>query len=276
MDKQYPILKDANLRRQLIRVALAILDSPILAEEVVQEAYLRLLTTTSGAVESPSSWLVTVTRNLALDQARRRLRERKLLLLLSSQDLFELHDKQQANDIRLAEIISYLIDVSDSHVTAILLLHIVFGMSYEDIAIICGRPSAACRQAARRALSKCLNAINVDKPYNVTAVTDMYVHAILHATMSPLIDTLSETSPSGMQSCATMHSGKSCNHLPSTTCRTRQVLVLTDTGVKWAFILDGIVLCQFDNAVITAGIDGYAHGCSVAGTRSSSGQLISV
>ena len=261
-----------------MRVALAILDSPMLAEEIVQEAYLRLLATRSGTVESPSSWLVTVARNLALDQARRRLRERELLQLLPGLDLCELHDDQHATVSQLAEIVSCLISVSDSHVTAILLLHIVFGMSYEDIATICGRPSAACRQSGRRALRNCLNAISTDKPYDKAVNTDMYVHAILHATMAPLIDSLNVTSPSSIQSRhaarhAARHSGRPCNFLPSPACRTRQVLVLTANGVKWALILDSMVLCLFENSVFAPAIDDISHVCSLKVTASSFDQL---
>lgn len=248
MDKRYSILNDADLRRRLTRVALAILDSPMLAEEIVQEAYLRLLVASSGTVENPSSWLFTVTRNLALDQARRRLRERELIRLMPDEHLFELNDGLHATNSRIAEIVSRLIEVSDAQVTAILLLHIVFGMSYEEIATICGRSSAACRQAGSRALRKCLNSMQADLPFDETVNTELYVHAILHVAIAPLIDSLSVTTPVSMQSHALVHSGRSCNLQPSRSCRTRQVLVLTATGVKWALILDGVTLCQFDHA----------------------------
>ena len=255
MDKYYSILSDAQFRHKLTRVAVAILDCPLLAEETVQEACLRLLLAKSGSIENPSSWLVTVTRNLALDQARRISRERQLLLLLQDLNRNNLHDDQHALVSRLADIVSRLIAVTDSSVTAILLLHIVFGVSYEDIAIISGRTSAACRQAAHRALSKCRKAIDTEEPYDESLQTDTYVHAILDAAMTPLIDSLSVTSPVSMQSQAELLSLRYNNCLLSTAGETRQVLVLTATGVKWALVFEGVVMCLFDNTVITSSAD---------------------
>ena len=252
MDKHYSILSDAHFRHKLTRVAVAILDCPLLAEETVQEACLRLLLTKKGSIENPPSWLVTVTRNLALDQARRISRERQLLRLLQDLNRYNLHDDRHATVSQLAEIVSRLIDVSDSSVTAILLLHIVFGVSYEDIAIISGRTSAACRQAAHRALSKYRKAIQTDEPYDESIQTDTYVHAILDATMTPLVDSLSVTSPVSMQSQAELLSFRYYNGLLSTAGETRQVLVLTATGVKWALVFEGVVMCLFDNAEITS------------------------
>ena len=264
------------MRRRLTRVALAILDSPMLAEEIVQEAYLRLLITEAGAVRCPSSWLVTVTRNLALDQARRRSHEQKLLLLLQRPDSSERHDDRHATVSQLVEIISRLIAASDSHVTAILLLHIVFDMSYEELASICGRSSAACRQAGRRALHKYRKAIHVDEPGEKTATTDMYVHAILEATMAPLIDSLSETTPAGMQRLAVLYSGEASSGLPAKAGRTRQVLVLTASGVKWALILDAMVLCLFDSAEFAQIIKDPEYACSINNANLSSNLTISV
>ena len=248
MNKQLSVLSDAHVRAKLTRVAVAILDCPILAEEIVQEACLRLLLAKSGTIENPPFWLVTVTRNLALDYVKRRSRERQLLLLLKDLDPSELYDEQHATVSRLAEIISRLIDVSDSHITAILLLHVVFGVSYEDIATICGRTSAACRQAARRALYKCREATHTDNRWEENIETDMYVHAILDATMAPLIDSLGVTLPVSMQCQAEFNSPEFSTSSPATSARTRQILVLTATGVKWALILEGVVLCVFDNA----------------------------
>lgn len=253
MDKRDFIWNDAEARRRLTRVALAVLDSPVLAEEVVQEAYLRLLESKVGVVESPSTWLVKVTRNLAIDRARRSLRERELTLLVPSLDLVEPHGGRHAIESRLAEMVSCLLHVSDLHVTAIVLLHVVFGLSYEDIATFCRRSPAACRQVGSRALRKCFIALDADERYDETASTDMYVHAILDASTAPLIDSLSVTSPDSMQSFAVSPMSSYHDNSPSNTGRTRQVLVLTATGVQWALVLDGMMLCLLSGAVNASG-----------------------
>ena len=243
MANQYSILNDAELRHRLTRVALAVLDSPVIAEEVVQEAYLRFLENDIGAVEKPTSWLLKVTRNLAIDLARRKLCERKLLLLMPGLNFFEPNHRLHAAESRLAELVSCLLHVSDSQITAIVLLHVVFGMSYEDIATLCGRSPAACRQAGRRALRKSFKVLDADEPYDEKANTDMYVHAILEASMAPLIDALNVSSPVSMQNFVANPLSSHCDSLPSNAGRTRQVLVLTSTGVQWALVLDGMVLC---------------------------------
>lgn len=252
MTNQYPIWNDAELRHRLTRVALAVLDSPVIAEEIVQEAYFRFLDSDVSAVENPASWLIKVTRNLAIDQARRRLRERKLLLLIPGLDLYEPDHGQFAAESRLTEMVSCLLRVSDSKATAIVLLHVVFGMSYEDIATICGRSPAACRQAGSRALRKCLKVLEADQPYDEKVNTDMYVYAILEASMAPLIDSLNDSSPFSMQSFGVNYLSRFCDNLPSITGRTRQVLVLTATGVQWALVLDGMVLCLPDSALFAS------------------------
>lgn len=254
MENRYLIWNDAESRRRLTRVALAVLDSPVIAEEIVQEAYLRLLEKDVSAVENPTSWLVKVTRNLAIDKARRSLRERELLILMPGLDLFKLHHEPHASESRLAEMVSCLLHVSDPQITALVLLHVVFGMSYEDIATICGRSPAACRQTASRALRKCFSALDSDEPYDEIANSDMYVHAVLEATMAPLIDCLNETSPVNMQSCAANYQTGYCAKRPSNTGGTRQVLVLTATGVQWALVLDGMVLCLLGSTVYDSSV----------------------
>jgi RNA polymerase sigma-70 factor (ECF subfamily) len=221
---------------------MATLGSSTLAEEVVQEAYLRLLENDPGAIDNPSNWLAKVTRNLALDQARRQMRERELLLLMPGFSPYEITDDQYATDSTLAQIVSHLLHASDAQVTAIVLLHLVFGFSYDEIADICGRSAATCRQAASRALRKCTNTANRDEAHANTLTVDMYVHAILEVSSAALIDTLTVSPPVSMLGVA--DSVQSSDAHDSSACgRTRQVLVLTTTGVQWALVLEGRVLC---------------------------------
>ncbi|ADP17044.1 RNA polymerase sigma factor, sigma-70 family protein 7 [Achromobacter xylosoxidans A8] len=66
-------------RRQLVRAALRILDSQELAEDVVQDAYVKLL---EGAVPQgvcePAAYLYQTVRHLAIDCHRRRALEQRL------------------------------------------------------------------------------------------------------------------------------------------------------------------------------------------------------
>lgn len=239
----------------MFRAAQTILDSRVLAEEIVQDAYLRLLENESRSVENPSAWLIKVTRNLAIDQARRRVRERELLQLVPGIDMSEHHDGQHAIESRLFEIVACLLHVSDSQVTAIVLLHAVFGMSYQDIATICSRSPTACRQTVSRALRKCFSALDSEETFDKAPETDMYVHAILEASTAPLIDCLNVDTPVSIQnSLAPNHRRRFSDSLPSNAVRTRQMLVLTPTGVKWALVLDGMVLCPLESIVYSSSV----------------------
>lgn len=71
-----------TFKQQLTRIALGVIDSPELADEIVQEAYMKLVEVKAGSIDNPSHWLFKVTRNLAFDRARRLTRERELNLLL--------------------------------------------------------------------------------------------------------------------------------------------------------------------------------------------------
>lgn len=233
----------------MFRIAQSILGSADMAEEVVQQAYLRLLEKPADSIECPSAWLMKVTRNLAIDQARRSTRERELLRLLPGVNLFNSHDAPHEIEQQLSELVSCLLHVSNAHGTAVVLLHVVFGMSYQDIAKQCGRSPAACRQTASRAMRRCFDILTAGEPFDEAQDADVYVHAILDASTFPLIHYLDVASPVTMQTTAMNHSMVACSNATPRTGKTTQVLVLSPMGVKWALVLDGIVLCPLESNV---------------------------
>lgn len=243
---------NTKFKQRLLRVALGVLDSPGLAEEVVQDAYLRFLEDKSDNIENPSHWLFTVTRNLAVDRARRLIRERELLLLLPGLDLPEHLDARHEIENRLADLIAYLIQVSGSHTACIVLLHVVFGVSYEDIANICGRSAAACRQSASRALRKCFTSIDSNLHDEELTEASVFVQAIFDASMTPLIENLRSTSTFNLTGDVV-----GCSNGCEMGCEictvnktgvTRQALVINASGVQWVLIHDGRVLCELGNS----------------------------
>jgi len=254
MNKKDPIW-EAKFKKRLLRVALGVLDSPGLAEEIVQEAYLKFLENESDPIENPSHWLYTVTRNLAIDRARRLIRERELLLLLPGLELSEQLDERHEIENRLAELIACLIQVSSSHTACIVLLHIVFGLSYEDIANISGRSPAACRQSVSRALRKCFTSIDSNLHYEEPAEASIFVHAILDASITPLIENLHGSPTANL-------SGVSVDYPSVCEIRTavktgviRQALVLTASGVQWVLMHNDRALCVLGNSVQLAVTD---------------------
>lgn len=237
-----------KFKQRLLRVASGVLDSPGHAEEIVQEAYLRFLEGESDKIENPSRWLFTVTRNLAVDRIRRLIRERELLLLLPGLDLPEHLDEGHEIENRLAELIARLIQVSGSYTACIVLLHVVFGVPYDDIAKICGRSPAACRQSASRALRKCFTSIDSSLHYEELTEAGVFVHAIVNASMAPLIENLRGPLNDNLSRVAVGYPrGYEISALNKTGV-TRQALVIKASGVQWVLIHDGRVLCELGNS----------------------------
>jgi RNA polymerase sigma-70 factor (TIGR02957 family) len=145
-----------ELRPLLFSVAYRMLGSVAEAEDVVQEAFLRLQATVPDDLRSPEAYAVTVTTRLAIDalRAARRRRERYVGPWLPE----PLVGSQQADPawrLEMDETVStaflVLLERLSPVQRAVFLLHEAFGYRYPEIAVVVGRTEAACRQAFRRA-----------------------------------------------------------------------------------------------------------------------------
>ncbi len=149
-----------RLRPHLLRVAYSQLGELGEAEDVVQEAWLRL-----GRVDAPSigdlrAWLTTTVARLALDAlgSARARRERYVGQWLPEPLLApdtSGPSQDPADRVTLDESVSFALLVvlerlSPAERTAFVLAD-VFGLPFEEIAAIVGRSPAACRQLASRA-----------------------------------------------------------------------------------------------------------------------------
>jgi RNA polymerase sigma-70 factor, ECF subfamily len=145
-------------RKRLLDIAYRMLGSVSDAEDVVQEAYTRLMRSDINSIDDLRGWLITVTGRLCLDHlksadARRRayvgpwLPEPLVELLdagLDPADRVTLDDS-----IRMALLV-LLEQLSPAERTAFV-LHDVFQVPFGDVGTIVGRSPAACRQLAARA-----------------------------------------------------------------------------------------------------------------------------
>jgi RNA polymerase sigma-70 factor (ECF subfamily) len=149
----------ADVRGGAFALAYRMLGSVAEAEDVVQEALLRL----HGALEagedirSPRAYAATVTTRLAIDQLRsaRRRREQYVGDWLPEPLLTDGGAEDPARAAELAESLSVaflvLLEQLSPRQRAALLLHDVFGYGYDEIAAIIGSTEAAARQHATRA-----------------------------------------------------------------------------------------------------------------------------
>ncbi len=128
------------------------------AEDVVQEAFSRLVGVDLAGIEDVRGWLVVVVSRLCLDQLRS-ARHRRETTVGSVDDAgvrpsvpvaADPADRVTLDDsIRLALVV-VLEELSPAE-RAVFVLHDVFRYSFDAIAPIVGRTPAACRQLASRA-----------------------------------------------------------------------------------------------------------------------------
>jgi RNA polymerase sigma-70 factor (ECF subfamily) len=149
----------ADVRTGAFALAYRMLGSVAEAEDVVQEALLRLHDALAAGEEirSPRAFATTVTTRLAIDQLRsaRRRREQYVGDWLPEPLLTDGGADDPAHAAELADSLStaflVLLEQLTPQQRAALLLHDVFDYGYEEIAGIIGSSAANARQLATRA-----------------------------------------------------------------------------------------------------------------------------
>jgi RNA polymerase sigma-70 factor, ECF subfamily len=140
----------ALLRPTLMRVAYRMLGSVADAEDVMQEAFLRWYDIDREPVREPAAFLRRVVTRLCLDQLKSARRRRETYIgpwlpepvVATAQD--EIDD-----DVTLPLLIA--LERLSPLERAAFILHDVFGLGFDEIALTIGRASATCRQLASRA-----------------------------------------------------------------------------------------------------------------------------
>jgi RNA polymerase sigma-70 factor, ECF subfamily len=141
-------------RGLLFTVAYEMLGSAADADDVVQETWLRWADADQAAVRDPRAYLVRVVTRQALNRLRTLSRRREDYVgewlpepLLTSPDV--------AEDVELAESVSIamltVLETLAPTERAVLVLHEVFDVPYDEIAEAVGKSSATVRQIALRA-----------------------------------------------------------------------------------------------------------------------------
>src|SRR5689334_14687199 len=146
-----------RLRPYLLRVAYSHLGSLAEAEDVVQEAWLRLTRASREEIRDLPAWLTTTVSRLALDAltSARARRERYVGQWLPEPLVTDLGDEDPAEAAALDESVSMALLLVLERLTpaerTAFLLHDVFGLSFEEVAGVVRRSPAAVRQLASRA-----------------------------------------------------------------------------------------------------------------------------
>ncbi|ABD11893.1 siderophore-interacting protein [Frankia sp. CcI156] len=140
-------------RPRLLRLAYSELGDLGEAEEVVQDAWLRLARADHAAIENLDGWLTTVVARLALDRLRSARARREIYVGPWLPE--PLGSGDPADRVTLDESVSYALlavleQLSPAERTAFV-LHDVFDIPFGEVAEVVGRTPEAVRQLAARA-----------------------------------------------------------------------------------------------------------------------------
>ena len=138
-------------RPRLLRIAGRVLGEPHEAEDVVQNAWLRM-DAADGDIDNLPGWLTTVTTRLCLDRLRARIPVPE-----ADVDLAE-NAPDASEEIALAETVGVALHILLDRLTPTervsFVLHDSFGFDFSTIAEMLGRSPAAARKLASRARGK--------------------------------------------------------------------------------------------------------------------------
>lgn len=193
-------------RPYLVDLAFRMLGDIGAAEDVVQDAFSRLMRAEVNEIEDVRGWLIVVTSRLCLDQIRsaRSRRERAHdsaeieyvgggLPAGGQTELADPADRVTFDDsVRLALLV-VLQRLSPAE-RVVFVLHDIFRMQFDDIAETVGRTAASCRQLARRARQK-IAAGQDGVRFDVAlaehrAVTEKFIAACASGDLSGLLEVL--------------------------------------------------------------------------------------
>jgi RNA polymerase sigma-70 factor, ECF subfamily len=188
-------------RRYLLNIAYRLLGSLNEAEDMVQEAYVRLMRSDVDAIDDVRGWLVVVTTRICLDHlgsARSRREAQASPWFPEPIVQTEGHEGDPADIVVLDESVRMALLIVLERLKpaerVVFVLHDVFQYSFEEIAPMVERSPAACRQLASRARRK-MNAENqppreVVDPEEMRRVAERFIAACAGSDLQPLLDVL--------------------------------------------------------------------------------------
>ncbi|MDT7733850.1 MAG: polymerase sigma-70 factor, subfamily [Mycobacterium sp.] len=172
------------------------------AEDVAQEAFLRLSRTDVNTIDDVRAWLTVVAGRLCLDQVRsaRARYERPddigaEAVTLNQPGRLSPADRVTLDDEVRTALLEVLRRLSPAERVSFV-LHDVFAVPFDAIAETVGRPVGTCRQLARRARAKV--ALAQPKPGEVSSaehqrVTEKFITACANGDLQALVEVLDPT-----------------------------------------------------------------------------------
>lgn len=139
-------------RPRLTAIATRILGSPADADDVLQEAWLRL--SRADDVDDPPAWLTTVVTRLCLDHLRKRSTRSDAEAEAPAEPALVDPEADALLAERVGGAMQVVLDTLAPAERAAFVLHDVFGYPFDEISAVLGRSGTAVRQLASRARRK--------------------------------------------------------------------------------------------------------------------------
>jgi RNA polymerase sigma-70 factor, ECF subfamily len=187
-------------RPYLVNLAYQMLGDVGEAEDVAQEAFLRLAREDVAAIDDMRGWLTVVAGRLCLDQLRSARARHERPDEVSAADVVPSADLDPADRATLDDevreaMLEMLRRLSPGERVAFV-LHDVFQMPFDEIAETVGRPVGTCRQLARRARAKFSGAS--PRPSDISdaqhqVVTERFITACANGDLQALAAVLDPT-----------------------------------------------------------------------------------
>ncbi len=187
-------------RPYLVNLAYQMLGDVGEAEDVAQEAFLRLSRTDASQIDDVRAWLTVVAGRLCLDQlrsarARHEQPDESAALDITPSREFDPADRVTLDDEVHTALLEVLRRLTPAERVAFV-LHDVFQMPFDEIAETVGRPVGTCRQLARRARAKFSDASSrvsdVSDPEH-QLVTEKFITACTNGDLEALAAVLDPT-----------------------------------------------------------------------------------
>lgn len=152
-EKKFLAEQFAANRGHLRAVAYRMLGSTAEVDDAVQETWLRLSRTDTGAVENLAGWLTTVVARVCLDmlRARKSRREEPLGPHVPEPVADDAHGREAEMADSVGAALLVVLETLAPAERLAFVLHDLFAVPFEEIAPIVGRTPAATRQLASRA-----------------------------------------------------------------------------------------------------------------------------
>ncbi|HSR87017.1 MAG TPA: RNA polymerase sigma factor SigI [Streptosporangiaceae bacterium] len=198
MDNQQVSRVYREHRAYLVDLAFRMLGDIGAAEDVVQDAFTRLMRVDISEIEDVRGWLIVVTSRLSLDVIRsarsrhERAHDASQLEGVAAErsELADPADRVTFDDsVRLALLV--VLERLTPAERVVFVLHDVFRMPFDEVAVTVGRTTAACRQLARRARQR----VAMEQRFDVQSVehrqvADKFIAACATGNLDGLLEVL--------------------------------------------------------------------------------------